>query len=263
VNKWIANNGEIFQADALELVKSLPDESVDCIITDYAYESLEKWRSTGTTTRLKHSKSSSNDWFKTFPNVHIPELLSNFYRVLKKGTFLYMFCDEETRDIICCGQSPQSGTVLGFEGTKVWSPVVDAGFKYHKSLIWDKCHKGMGYHFPAQHEFIIMAEKTVRKGKHRRLNFNTTGDVLAAPRLKGKKFWPTEKPLSLFWKLVTESTNEGDVCCDPFCGSGVLGTACELTNRKYILGDINPVEAVKRLRGIERVPVSTKVIYEI
>ena len=39
-----------------------------------AYESLEKHRAIGTTTRLKHSKSSSNDWFKIFPNARFGEL---------------------------------------------------------------------------------------------------------------------------------------------------------------------------------------------
>ena len=50
-------------ADAVEWLKEFPDESVDLVVTDPPYESLEKHRAVGTTTRLKHSKASSNEWF--------------------------------------------------------------------------------------------------------------------------------------------------------------------------------------------------------
>ena len=53
-------------ADAVQWLQSLPDASVDLVITDPPYESLEKYRAIGTTTRLSHSKASSNDWFKIF-----------------------------------------------------------------------------------------------------------------------------------------------------------------------------------------------------
>ena len=55
------------QLDAVEWLRSLDGESVDLVITDPPYESLEKHRAVGTTTRLKHSKASSNDWFRIFP----------------------------------------------------------------------------------------------------------------------------------------------------------------------------------------------------
>lgn len=43
------------QADALDWLRELPSESVDLIVTDPPYESLEKHRKVETTTRLKHS----------------------------------------------------------------------------------------------------------------------------------------------------------------------------------------------------------------
>src|SRR5690606_25727121 len=47
---------DVQQVDAVTFLRALPDASVDLILTDPAYESLEKHRSIGTTTRLKHSK---------------------------------------------------------------------------------------------------------------------------------------------------------------------------------------------------------------
>jgi site-specific DNA-methyltransferase (adenine-specific) len=242
--------GNVFQADAIDLIKTLADESVDLVITDPAYASLEKWRSTGTTTRLSHSKGSSNDWFPIFPNDKYTELFKEFYRVLKPGTFMYLFCDEETRDVVCSGYSPQIEKFTGAYKGEI-PPLITAGFKYWKSLIFDKVHRGMGYHFPAQHEFIVMAEKVVRKGKHRKLNTNLSGDVLSVPRLKGKQYWPTQKPVELVWKLITESTNPGDCVLDPFVGGGTTAAAALLSNRKFIVGDIDKKAVEFTLKRLE------------
>jgi hypothetical protein len=131
----------------------------------------------------------------------------------------------------------------------VWCPTVDTGYwlarRNGKPFITGNS-RGMGYHFPAQHEFIIMAEK-VKGSKHRRLNNNAIGDVVSVKRLKGKAYYPTEKPIELIRVLIFESTNEGDCVLDPFAGSGVVGIACRGLKRQFILGDIEPKEALRRL----------------
>ncbi|TOM21435.1 DNA methylase N-4, partial [Vibrio parahaemolyticus] len=84
------------QDDAVNWLSMLDSASVDLLITDPPYESLEKHRKIGTTTRLKVSKSSSNQWFEIFPNARFEELLREVYRVLKKNAHFYLFCDQET-----------------------------------------------------------------------------------------------------------------------------------------------------------------------
>src|SRR5690242_9179087 len=106
--------------DAVEWLTQLPDESIDLLITDPPYESLEKHRAIGTTTRLKHSKASSNNWFAIFPNDRFPELFAEVYRVLKRDTHFYLYCDPETMFVA--------------------KPAAEqAGFKFWKPIIWDKC----------------------------------------------------------------------------------------------------------------------------
>jgi DNA modification methylase len=108
------------QGDAVAWLRALPSESVDLVITDPPYESLEKYRAIGTTTRLKHSKSSSNDWFAIFPNDRFPELFTEVFRVLRRNSHFYLYCDPETMFVA--------------------KPLAEAaGFKFWKPLIWDKC----------------------------------------------------------------------------------------------------------------------------
>lgn len=91
---------ELVRSDALELLRSIPDASIDCCVTDPAYESLEKHRARGMKTRLSHSAASSNDWFSIFPNERYPPFFEELYRVLKPARHAYIFCDETTADII-------------------------------------------------------------------------------------------------------------------------------------------------------------------
>jgi site-specific DNA-methyltransferase (adenine-specific) len=224
---------ELAHQDAVGWLQSLPAASVDLLITDPAYESLEKHRAIGTTTRLKHSKSSSNDWFKVFPNARFGELFAEVFRVLKRNTHFYLLCDAETMFIA----KPEAERV---------------GFRFWKPLVWDKRTIGMGYHYRARYEFILFFEK----GK-RRLNDLGIADVIAAPRIHGG--YPAEKPPALSEVLIGQSSQPGDVVADPFMGSGSVGVAAARLGRTFRGNDLNP-EAVRiaaqRLRdfGAGRTP---------
>jgi site-specific DNA-methyltransferase (adenine-specific) len=190
---------QLNQADAVDWLRTLADDSVDLVITDPPYESLEKHRAVGTTTRLKHSKASSNDWFRIFPNTRFPELFAEIFRVLKPDSHFYLFCDPETAFIA--------------------KPVAEAaGFKFWKPLIWDKQRIGMGYHYRARYEFILFFEKGKRK-----LADLGVADVISAPRVH--KGYPAEKPVAVLDLLVRQSAAPGELVIDPFMGSGPTGLA--------------------------------------
>lgn len=199
--------------DAVAWLRGLPNESVDLIITDPAYESLEKHRATGTTTRLKHSKASSNDWFAIFPNARFAELFAEVYRVLKNDTHFYMLCDQETMFVA--------------------KPIAEAaGFTFWKPVIWDKVTIGMGYHYRARYEVILFFEK----GK-RRLSDLGVADVIAVPRVRNG--YPTEKPAAVSEVLITQSTAPGDIVADPFMGSASVGVAAVRNGRRFLGNDLS------------------------
>jgi site-specific DNA-methyltransferase (adenine-specific) len=204
--------------DAVEWLRAQPAESIDCVVTDPAYESLEKHRAVGTTTRLKHSKSSSNDWFTVFPNARFAELFDEAFRVLKRNTHLYLFCDAETMFVA----KPEAER---------------AGFRFWKPLVWDKKTIGMGYHYRARYEFILFFEK----GK-RRLNDLGVADVISVPRVH--RGYPAEKPPAVSEVLINQSTVPGELVADPFMGSGSVGVAALHAGRRFAGTDLNP-EAVR------------------
>lgn len=202
------------QLDAVEWLKTLPSGSVDLFITDPPYESLEKHRKIGTTTRLKVSKSSSNEWFSIFPNSRFNELLTEIYRVLKNNRHLYIFCDQETMFHL--------------------KPIAEqAGFKFWKPIVWNKMAIGMGYHYRAKYEFVLFFEKGKRK-----LNNLGIPDVLEIKRVM--RGYPTEKPVDLIKILIEQSSESGESVCDPFFGSGSALIAASELERTFLGNDISP-----------------------
>ena len=198
--------------DAVAWLARLPAGSVSLAITDPPYESLEKHRAIGTTTRLKHSKASSNDWFAIFPNARFDELFAELYRVLAKNSHLYLFCDPETMFVA--------------------KPAGErAGFKFWKPLIWDKQKIGMGYHYRARYECVLFFEK----GKRPLANLGIP-DVFSIPRVYNG--YPAEKPVAVSEILVQQSSVPGELVIDPFMGSGSVGVAAIKHDRNFAGNDI-------------------------
>ncbi len=197
----------VSQLDAVAWLRTLRPESVDLIVTDPAYESLEKHRAVGTTTRLKAA------WFDIFPNSRFPELFAEMYRVLKPNTHCYVMCDSETAFV-----------------TKPMGEA--AGFKFWKPLVFDKVSIGMGYHYRARYEFVLFFEKGSRQ-----LNDLGVPDVLEFKRVRDG--YPTEKPVELCEVLITQSSQPGELVTDPFMGSGSAGVAALRNGRIFAGTDIS------------------------
>lgn len=193
---------DIACADAVTWLRTLAPASVDMVCTDPAYESLEKWRAIGTTTRLTGS------WFEIFPNARLPELLTECYRVLKKDTHARILCDWPTALVI----TPMAEAV----GFTAWQP-----------WVWDKVNQGMGYHGRARYELILYLEKGKRK-----LNDLGMPNLLVHKKVSGG--YPTEKPTGLLRDLIAQSTAPGDLVADPFMGSGASGVAALQTGRRIV-----------------------------
>lgn len=205
----------LYNADCLEVMKTIPDNSIDCIVTDPPY--LITSRGNGGTSGGMFQKKIVNKG-KVFDknDVDIEDWLEEFYRILKDKTHCYIMTNN--RNIYH------------------YLDVIDKSkFHYVKNLIWVKDNKIMGQTYMSQFEYVIM----LRKGQHKRINNCGTSDVLVIPNKKlknqeGKTIHDTEKPVELMKTLVENSTKEFDVVLDPFMGIGSTGVACKNTNRNFI-----------------------------
>lgn len=212
---------QLIHGDALNVLAGMEDCSIDLLVTDPAYESLEKHRSVGTTTRLSKSSKSSSEWFPVVSNDYLVRYLQECFRVMRPGTHGYLLCDQET------------GFFLKPEIEKI-------GFKFWKALTWDKVNLGMGYHYRGMTEWALFFEKVERKGKHRQLVDLKMPDIFRVKSLRGAQYYPTEKPVGLLASYIIQSSQPGDNIFDGFCGSGSTGIAGLDLGRNVIMCDIHP-----------------------
>lgn len=199
----------LVQADAREFLPSLPDESVDLIVTDPPYA-------------FDRGDTYFREWFEELSDEAWPEIFIELHRVLAMNTHAYVFADRRIRPI--------------FEAA-----AKAARFRVHRALIWDKGSIGLGHGvWRPQHEFICFFSKGSRRGNSRSL-----GDVLRASSPRG---YPTEKPVAVLKALIAQSSGRGQLVLDPFCGSGNVGKAARELGRRALLCDVDARFAAERLR---------------
>ena len=115
----------------------------------------------------------------------------------------------------------------------------DAGWLVRHELIWVKPSMVFGrsdYHY--RHEPIIYGWK--RKGKHNWYADRKQTSVLEFARPHKSDLHPTTKPVAILEYLLGNSTVTTDSVLDTFGGSGSTLIACEKTNRKCFMMEIDP-----------------------
>lgn len=102
---------------------------------------------------------------------------------------------------------------------------------WRQTIAWVKDSLVLGnsdYHY--RHEAILYGWKP--GGAHQKPPDRKQTTVWEFDRPKASKVHPTMKPVSLYEKMLTNSTNPGDIVLEPFCGSGTTVIAAEKTGRR-------------------------------
>jgi site-specific DNA-methyltransferase (adenine-specific) len=192
----------IRQGDCLDLIKELPDASVDCIITDPPYF-------LGVTHDGKKGTYSDLIIMKPF----FETLFFQMERVLKDGGHLYMFCDWRTYPFMY--------------------PIADQYISVKNMLVWYKGMSG-GNQYGFSHELIIFAAKgSVNVGGLNTI-LHIPGFATGAKKTNGEKMHPTQKTVEIVEFLMLNGTEEGDTVLDCFAGSGTTAIAAIKNGRNYI-----------------------------
>lgn len=206
---------KIINENAIEFMKTLGNESIDLIVTDPPYKVTARGSAGNSGGMMQKKLSMQGKIFKhndIKPIDYIPE----FYRLLKDGSHCYIMTNHvNLQEII--------------------NVATEYGFRFIKSLIWNKGNKIMGQYYMSQFEYILF----FRKGKGKKINKCGTADILNVPNKKtkdenGKNLHDTEKPVELMKILVENSSQVGELVLDPFVGVGATAIACKELDRQYM-----------------------------
>ena len=205
---------KIYNDDCMNILRSLPDESVDLCVSDPPYLVTARGNAGNSGGMLKKDIYNSGKVFE-HNDIDIEEYLPELYRVLKDGSHCYLMCNHVN--------------LVHF--LKV---IDESKFHFIKCLVWEKLNKIMGTFYMNCFEYILF----MRKGRAVPINDCGCGDILSFPNVKtkrnGENIHDSQKPVALMQVLIKNSSQRGDIVLDPFIGSGTTAIAAYKTGRHYI-----------------------------
>ena len=207
----------LYNADAYKVLKSIPDKSIDLIVTDPPYDFMSKHQSNnytgagafGKLGRSYHSELENSDLIKGINY----DVLNEFKRIMKKIN-IYIWCNKE-----------QIYDYMTF--------FKDYNFElitWHKSNPIPTCSNK----YLSDTEYLLFFRET---GVRIYGTYETKCKYYVTPinkEDKEKYGHPTIKPLNIIENLIENSSKEGDVVLDAFMGSGTTGVACKALKRDFI-----------------------------
>ena len=197
--------------DCLEVMKSIPDGSVDAVVTDPPYFQPAAHYVPARGDKPRKKLIGDMSVLEAFFGLFIAEAM----RIVSPDGFAYIFCDGQSYPIAFTGLYPHVKNV--------------------RPLVWDKAVSFNGYTWRHQHELIAFGERDLSP----RIPTGD-GDILRFRAVKvDARAHPAEKPIDLLVALVSK-TKEGGTVLDPFMGSGTTGVACVQTGRNFIGIEIDP-----------------------
>jgi DNA modification methylase len=223
--------------DPVSGLGTLPDKSVDVVITDPPYEAEA------------HTKGRRT---KRNGGVCVPEIIpfaaiteaqrenagAEMGRIARR--WVLVFCQTEA--------------------AQRWaSALIAVGLDYVRTMIWVKPdgqpqftgdRPGVGY------ESIVVAHPRGRKrwnggGKCGVFTYGREKGPMEGGQYSGAPH-PTTKPLPLISELVSLFSDPGELVCDPYAGSGTTGVACRALGRRFVGWEISPeyhAIATRRIAG--------------
>ncbi len=201
--------------DCLELMRDIPDGSVDLVLTDPPYN-IARDNNFNT---MGRAGIDFGEWDK---GADLFSYIDEVYRVLDKNGSFVVFNDWKN-----LGDISRYAERLGF--------VTKDMLRLEKS---NPMPRNRDRRYITDYECAIWF--TMPKAKW---TFNRQDDKYQRPKFVhsiDKGLHPTQKSLGLMTDIVNIHTNEGDVILDPFMGSASTGVAAINTNRKFIGIELDP-----------------------
>jgi len=232
---------EVIQGNCLEVLPSLPAESVDLIFADPPYNLQlqgELWRPNVTMVDAVDDDWDKFESFKTYDEFTRAWLLEcrrvlkptgtlwvigSYHNIYRVGRILQDLDYWILNDVVWVKSNPMPN----FRGVRYTNA--------HETLLWVQKKNG------AKYTFNYHAMKGLNEGLQMRSDWYIP-ICTGSERLKdnGKKAHPTQKPEALLYRVILSSSNPGDVILDPFFGTGTTGAVARKLHRHFVGIEVDP-----------------------
>jgi DNA modification methylase len=257
---------QILQGDCVEILNSLPGNSVDLVFADPPYNLqlqndlyrpdsskvdavTDKWD--------KFSSFSDYDRFtsewlhaarRVLKDTGTIWVIGSYHNIFRVGAIMQDLDFWILNDIVWLKTNPMPN----FRGVRFTNA--------HETIIWAQKKKGSKYTF--NHRSMKALNDDLQMRSDWVLPLATGGERI---KVNGTKAHSTQKPESLLYRVILSSSNAGDVVLDPFFGSGTTGAVAKKLGRNFIgiERDRKYVKvARKRIDAIDESPTEALILPE-
>ena len=226
---------DIKQGDCLELMKEIPDRSIDMVLCDLPYQ------------------ETGNKWDKF---VNLEQLFNEYRRIIKddgcialNGTFKFgthlmnIAPDLYKYEWVWEKDNGTNAPNVNLQPFRVHEYI----FIFGKGRVTNGNRTPMKY-YPQKTKGKPYKQKSGRMSENWKGGLNNiitdNKDGLRHPKTiqkfnRDRGYHPTQKPVALLEYLIKTYTNEGETVLDNCMGSGSTGVACINTNRDFIGYELN------------------------
>lgn len=260
----------IYFGDNLEILAQMPDASVDLVYIDPPFNTGRKQARTQIKTdrssqgdrvgfgdqRYETTKISERAYTDRFDDylAFLKPRLHEAYRLLSAHGSLYFHIDY--REVHYC--KILLDQIFGrecFINEIIWAydfggrPKDRWPAKHDNILFYVKDPDSYTFNREAIERIPYMAPGLVGKAKAARgkLPTDTWWHTIVGTNSKEKTGYPTQKPVGVLKRIISASSNPGDLVMDFFAGSGSVGEVCLALERRFVLIDDNP-QAIEVMR---------------
>jgi site-specific DNA-methyltransferase (adenine-specific) len=271
-------NGQLWQGDCIDWLKTLSGESVDLIFADPPYNIKKTdW---DTFENQEEYIKFSIQWIEQAARILKPsgtlfvcgfsEILADIKhpasRFFKSCRWIIWHYKNKANLGKDWGRSHES--ILHFRKTKNFTfNIDDVRIPYGEHTLKYPSH-------PQAKTSQYATSKHNKKNENHLWEPNPLGakpkDVLEIPTtcngMHEKTPHPTQKPEELLRKLILASSNVGDKIVDPFCGSGTTAVCAEQLQRKWLACDLSPEYldwAINRIKLVEDWKIEKWIQYDL
>ncbi|MEN6570669.1 MAG: site-specific DNA-methyltransferase [Anaerolineaceae bacterium] len=263
--------------DNLNVLRSLPDESIDLVYIDPPFNTGKVQARTQLRTQsdeqgdrngfqgkrystIKLGSKSYADEFDDFLGFLEPRLVETL-RVLKPQGSLYFHIDY--REVHYCkvlldqifGRASFLNEIIwaydyGARTKKKWPPK-------HDNILWyarDPEHYTFNVEQIERIPYMAPGLVGPEKAKRGKLPTDTWWHTIVPTNGREKTGYPTQKPEGILRRIISASSNPGDMVLDFFAGSGTTGAVCRDLGREFILVDNNPQAMETIAKRLSNVP---------
>ncbi len=265
----------VYLADNLEVLASMPAESVPLIYIDPPFNTGSTQERTQIRTvrdvngdrtgfkghRYRTEKIATRAYEDSFGDylAFLEPRLTEAYRVLASDGSLYFHIDY--REVHYC-----KILLDGIFGRDCFLNEIIWAYDYggRPKNRWPAKHDNILLYVKDPGDYVFNADEVERipymapglvgeeKAKRGKLPTDTWWHTIVATNGKEKTGYPTQKPLGILRRIISASSNAGDLVLDFFAGSGTTGAAALELGRRFMLVDNNPEAARVMLLRLPR-----------